>query len=418
MLSRPVVAALLLTSSLSAAAVDADFIDTNIQRRHMPFGAILDPIFTASTSDQIKGYTRCGDSAIWTGHYLAAEAFRYKVTRDPAALANAWTALEGLRHLVYVTGGGLLARCAVPVESDYAPDILSEEKANGVHTGSVDQRGYFWIGNTSRDQYLGAFFGLAAARDLIDDPAMPPTIADLVWRMLDYLEQHGWSVVMPDGSSSTTFTLRPEQQLSLLQVGRQALPDRFGPDYTGFADLHFFLTPAPITFDVQDPHGSYFKFNLDYISLYNLIRYENSATRRSVYQQAYDILRRTTDDHQNAFFNMLDHALNGPNAQHDPETAQLLNAWLQRPRRDFYVDLTGRFQSCSANEACSPVPVALRPPTDFLWQRDPFQLFGGGSGLIESSGIDYLLPYWMARYFGVIRQPLTRPLRLRSVPSR
>jgi uncharacterized protein (TIGR03437 family) len=51
------------------------------------------------------------------------------------------------------------------------------------------------------------------------------------------------------------------------------------------------------------------------------------------------------------------------------------------------------------------VPVPQRPPTDFLWQRDPFQLSGGGSGLIESNGIDYILPYWMARYYGVIAAP-------------
>jgi uncharacterized protein (TIGR03437 family) len=44
----------------------------------------------------------------------------------------------------------------------------------------------------------------------------------------------------------------------------------------------------------------------------------------------------------------------------------------------------------------------MRPATDFLWQRDPFQLAGGGSGLIESAGIDYILPYWMGRAFGVL----------------
>jgi hypothetical protein len=39
--------------------------------------------------------------------------------------------------------------------------------------------------------------------------------------------------------------------------------------------------------------------------------------------------------------------------------------------------------------------------TDFLWQRSPFQLVGGGIGNIETAGIDYILPYWMARYYGV-----------------
>jgi hypothetical protein len=49
--------------------------------------------------------------------------------------------------------------------------------------------------------------------------------------------------------------------------------------------------------------------------------------------------------------------------------------------------------------------VAARIPTDFLWQRDPFQLTGGGSGVIEGAGIDYILPYWMSRYYGVIPAP-------------
>ena len=31
----------------------------------------------------------------------------------------------------------------------------------------------------------------------------------------------------------------------------------------------------------------------------------------------------------------------------------------------------------------------------------PFQLAVGGAGIIESAGIDYILPYWMARYYGL-----------------
>jgi hypothetical protein len=51
---------------------DALAISANIQGRHMPFGTILDPIFASPASNDIIGYTRCGDSALWTGHYLAA----------------------------------------------------------------------------------------------------------------------------------------------------------------------------------------------------------------------------------------------------------------------------------------------------------------------------------------------------------
>src|SRR5438309_1709040 len=106
-----------------AAEGDALAISANIQSRHLPFGAILDPLFTLTDSDQVASYTRCGDSALWTGHYLAAEAFRYKVTQSPDALNNVKGALAGLKGLTDVTGTNLLARCMVPINSPYAAPI-------------------------------------------------------------------------------------------------------------------------------------------------------------------------------------------------------------------------------------------------------------------------------------------------------
>jgi len=112
-------------------------------------------------------------------------------------------------------------------------------------------------------------------------------------------------------------------------------------------------------------------------------------------------LRNYTAPHRNAFFNMIDRALRGPDAARDAETRALLDEWLERPTRDFYVDLSSKVAVCGS-EACQPVPVPLRTPATFLWEVDPFQLKGGGSGIVENAGVDYILPYWMARYYGVI----------------
>src|SRR5579871_3437702 len=109
-----------------ANETDALAISANIQALHLPFGTILDPIYASPTSNQVVGYTRCGDSAIWTGHYLAAEAFRYKVTQSADALANIRKAIAGIKSLNDVTGTNLLARCMVPVDSPYLPSIEAE----------------------------------------------------------------------------------------------------------------------------------------------------------------------------------------------------------------------------------------------------------------------------------------------------
>jgi hypothetical protein len=159
---------------------------------------------------------------------------------------------------------------------------------------------------------------------------------------------------------------------------------------------------TPIAFEVLDDHNSYFKFNLDTINLFNLIRLEDRRSLRARYQFAYNVLRRTTDDHGNAHFNMIDRALKGPNSKRDAETVELLGAWLRRPRRDDFVDLRGQVAACGPDRACEAIPVVQRVRTDFLWQRSPFQLLGGGEGRIEGPGIDFILPYWMARFYSVL----------------
>jgi hypothetical protein len=383
----------------SANEADAIGISQNIRMRHMPFGTILDPIFASPESDQIVGYTHCGDSAIWTGHYLAAEAFRYAVTGSAESLDNVKTALNGISGLLNVTGTNLLARCLVPINSPHAQAIIQEEASNGIFENKQD--GWYWIGNTSRDQYSGVFFGLGVAFDLVDDANVRTEIVRDVTLFLDFLRGHDWSVRMPNGKLSTTFIGRADQELSFLQVGRHVNSGKFSTSY----DVNrFFLSPetiVPISSEVLSD-DSYFKFNVDSINLFNLIRLEHSSFG-DIYRSAYDILRRHTDDHGNAFFNMIDRALNGPNEVRDSQTRQMLDDWLLRPRRDVPTDLRGMYPACgSADRACEPIPVVKRVPTDFLWQRSPFQLVAQGTGMIESAGIDYILPYWMARYYGVL----------------
>ncbi len=387
-------------SSVYASDADALAISANIQNRHLPFGTVLDPIFAAPDSNQITGYTRCGDSAIWTGYYLAAESYRYSVTHDPAALDNVRRATGAIKALADVTAINILARCAVPMSSPYAAGIQSEEQANGIYINN--SAGEVWIGNTSRDQYTGVMFGLAVAYDLAADAEVRNTISGLVTRLVDFLSGHGWSVVMPGGSISTSFIIRPDQILSFLQVARHVNPDHFSTKYDVQRVLLSAEVPVPIGLESTND-SSYFKFNLDYANLFNLIRLESSSAN-TFYRSAYGLLRDHTASQQNAFFNMIDRALNGANAQRDAETVRMLDQWLLRPRRDKYVDLHGAVAVCG-DTACQPVPVALRPPSDFIWQRNPFQLAGGGSGVIESAGIDYVLPYWMARYYGIIQGP-------------
>ena len=58
---RTAIPVLILTcvtaARLTASTSDALAIDAAIQARHLPFGTILDPIFTSAASTTIQGYT-------------------------------------------------------------------------------------------------------------------------------------------------------------------------------------------------------------------------------------------------------------------------------------------------------------------------------------------------------------------------
>jgi hypothetical protein len=294
------------------------------------------------------------------------------------------TALAGLKGLAEVTGDNRLARCMVPADWPFAAGIANEEAANTIHQNPP----WIWADNTTRDQIVGAFFGLNIAFDLVDDPAVKSGASDVVTRLIGFISRHQWS---PNDDASNTFLLRPDELQMLLQVARHVDPSSTisGP----------FLVPpvsVGINLDVLS-NSSYFKFNLAYMSLYHLVSLQDNGDNRG----AYRTLRDYTAGHRNPFFNLIDRALNGPDAARDTETSVLLEQWLQRPKRDFFVDLSGKVAACG-NAACQPVPIPMRPPATFLWEVTPFQLQGGGSGIVENAGVDYILAYWMARYYGVI----------------
>jgi uncharacterized protein (TIGR03437 family) len=297
----------------------------------------------------------------------------------------------------------LLARCLLPVDSPLSNDPRNEEKEHGEFRGAFSGVNYYWIGDTSRDQYLGVFFGLSVAHDhLPNDRAL---IRDIATKLIDRLLAKNWAVVMPNGDVSTVFWLRPDEQLSILQVGRQVNPQKFAAAYEDLRRSAFAIGAA-ISLETRDDHGSYYKFNLDAIALYDLLRLEEESPRRGEYISIYRTFRSAVANHGNAFFNVIDRAMVGPNSQRDAETIRLLAQWLERPRRDFYVDLRGKYKACGDDRSCDPIPVPERVRTDFLWQRSPFLLYGGGSGRVEGAGIDFILPYWMGRYYGMDFAPL------------
>src|SRR5258708_31457860 len=123
---------------------------------------------------------------------------------------------------------------------------------------------------------------------------------------------------MPYFSISTSFRGGGDQVLRLLHVGRFVNPGFFASVSADSRSRLQAEVPVPIGLEITND-DSYYKFNLDYVNLYSLIRLE-TALDDAPYLTAYALLRGHTFDHQNAFFNMIDRGLRGPNSIRDSAT--------------------------------------------------------------------------------------------------
>jgi hypothetical protein len=133
-----------------------------------------------------------GDSAIWTGTYLAAEALRLKATGAAAARARVKSLVATLHLWFNVSGApGMLARFAAPAGAPQ-PVVLNDLKCGSawrVHCNvSYQGAAYDYIGHISRDQYQGVLLGYALAYEALG-PADEPTRALIREDALELVEE-------------------------------------------------------------------------------------------------------------------------------------------------------------------------------------------------------------------------------------
>jgi hypothetical protein len=337
---------------------------------HMPHGALLSFDYSAPKLAPIRSYAYVSggpggdeDSAIWTGHYLAAESFGHAKTKSPEALARVKAALEGLRRLFDVTtdaagtirgderlrvpvegGPGILSRTAKPTSDPIPYAIGTDRKKSGpleerpCHylkpeggwrsggrifptLGSIPSRaarpsaepvGTIWYGwgcgenhPISRDQYVGTMMGLGLAWHLVPDPEVRQLAGKLIEDALDYLLQHRWNVRLPpDNRIQTTFLGDFPKQLAFLRIGKTVNPGKYGSKYDQVAAAAE-LAWIPVWFSSFDPIHQYYKFNLSHAAFLTTLVLEEDVARRRRWYDSYLRLWGPVAHHRNAYFDLV-----------------------------------------------------------------------------------------------------------------
>jgi hypothetical protein len=272
--------------------------------------------------------------------------------------------------------------------------------------------------------------------------------------MASFLVKHAWQFPRPNGYVATgndengfvtpLMAQTPSARLNIANAARHVAvtrDDKLRWDAVWAEEL---ATQGPLLgvekeVNTAQPSEGYFKFNLDHLTGFNLLRTTTGA-ERDLLARGFAVMDKSTRDDGNAHFEALTYGLTGEPARRDAAVTHL-QEWLDYRQRTAGGVAVTNSARCGQDMACvqkdradltvapappvtwypgapdrtgdlraaAPLPVALRPPGDFLWQEPPTRLDGQRPAEWREPGIDYLTPYWTVRYFTEVAPPPLSP---------
>ncbi len=441
---------------------------------------------TELTWADVEVWIGSGNDGLWSALYLASQAYRYAVTREPEALANLRLLMEGTEERHRITGSpGIFARRIIPpgvqglscptadssfttsedkdrnkwvrIGEDGCAWVIPHETGEWTQTdncGLDDFVDWCFLDNVSQDEYAGHMYALGTVVKLVDDPDLRETATRILEQVAEHLMENDMVFVDWDGRPTeygkmypTSFVEAPGfaavlgytyVQMGAYLSGRDDL-DRYRrecllrsndsgpcmpwpfdpgayPDHLAFPLLYV----GP-----NDCMANFNNFSMLLSGYYTAIGFEEDPALRAVFQDALDqYVMRDPDaripaiTQQNAWFNFiwasrkaLGPQSDGPayDAVHDaicslrqfPASQAQPEKTPSATHEEFCI---GRLETSMSEDV---IPVAERCPRRILWWRNPYQRRDceAEPWMITSPG-DYLLAYWMGRYYGFLGSEL------------
>ncbi len=429
-------------------AEKASILDDLIMKQHFPDGLLRSVVVDDAGTPQ--KWAHLPSTGLWTGMYLASQALRYAVTREPEAAQNAAKAVAGLHELTLVTGiPGLYGRGYARPDTAYTYDVSSSP--TWVASTDPNHAGWYWNDDVSKDSLDGILFGLAVALEHLDDESVR-TVArqDLhtfakvfVTNGLNVIDwtgkvtEHGrlFATAIDDFPGFNALLASSWIRTAQLESGDPELDQFFSNCLMRLGDS----SDCP-EIDIVDP-GSYMDVIESTLYVYRTDCQTSYDNIDMVYQGLYPWLRREPDPTlRKRLLEVLDHEAWDPKdpsldpsvrvsthtlyifmygglsgvGPEDTELAQAVDEAVCTLRRmpvgrsDRDV-AAGKQETACLNRLGKPnaaeiIPLEERCYDNYLWRLDPYEIpeeHHADPGFIHSPE-DYLLAYWLGRYYGFL----------------
>ena len=381
----------------------------------------------------------------YTGVYLAMESYRYAVTKSPQALENAHKAFRAMKFLQEVTGtDGFFARTVVPSNwtkvHDANETFTSEERADRMgenpRVKSIENRWrlssdgkWLWKGDTSSDETSAHLFAYFTYYNLAADEAERQIIRTHVAKIVDHIIAGGYTFRDIDGKPTLWGVWSPEKLnnnpdwraerwtngleiLSYLRLAQYMTGDaKYRRAYLDLIETHHYDVYARRPLATEPSERTNFDQELVAMVL-PLAFTEDDPRLRQMYAQGLALWWEWTRPQNSPYFSFTWAALAKPG---NPEEFALDRCveFLRDEPLDLVQWTVDNRKREDVRLVHAPVLDDLQvdrilPPSErgtMRWDGNPFSAVRGEEGMSESSGVFWLLPYWMGRYYGFIAAP-------------
>lgn len=432
--------------TLAELAQHAENLETHYQAYNQVEGIIWQSVRSDPSLEHPDRYGSGGDSCIFGGHKLAADVFRLGVTRKSEDLDRVLQSLRGLYILTHITGTpGVLCRAAFPADQAEKwgyPERWAGRRQQFIHTSSADVSDPFRPGTdfasmvyytrATKDQLTGLLFGLAVAWKYLPDSPEELTdqsrwwevarakqvIAQIVEDVYIHLRRYDFKIRDENGLNETSADdVDGLMLLQLLALYKETVfvsnptrarrihdkyQDQFGSGFFTAADL----------FHRWNNYSQYYAWNLRYLRGYTIWLLDSNADRRQTIRNWYTTrLWRFTRGHLNAKFIYLYNRIALPlEGERLDDALFAMKSLKLKSIRGYDSPLAGDERKPGVLEVLVGdwdrfiLPPHLRKATSYsTWQKEPWDVGSAGhDGREDATGLDFMLSYWMARYYGFI----------------
>ncbi len=395
----------------------AAYFESRLNERHLHHGFAAACRFKAPNDTTVYTHSTDDNDGLWTSIYLAAESFRYAVTRDKDACENAvrtFLAMEKLNTVNQIPG--YVARSYVSIDESTG--------SGGEWHISADGK-WRWKGDTSSDEIVGHMFAYPIFYDMVADGEMKERVKVLVDRLMTHIVDHNFELVDLDGKATRWAVWNPDslnhsrnwmyekginslQILAFLKCASHVTQNpKYELAYNKLVKEHHYLDNML----VQKMYGPY-EINhsddeLSFLPYYTLLKYGTGTPDVAVYTKSLDRSWKAEEADRIPIWNYIASIGLGKDcglkvAEEEMQLIPLdIRTWRMENSHRWDIRKSAVNDRFNKPQAILPIPTPERAVSK--WNSNTYVMDGGGDGLSEDDGAYFLLPYWMAKYYKILK---------------